>query len=76
MSCTKVFKFKIVYDALLIHPTRASYVEEFSLSHGVRAGDALIAATATEHKLILATANRKHFSPLQEQGLMLHIFKP
>jgi len=70
------FAFSVLPFNESIGKRAASYVKEYSLSHGIRAGDALIAATATEHKLILATANRKHFSPLQEQGLILHIFKP
>lgn len=70
------FAFNILPFNENIGKRAAGYVEEYSLSHGVRAGDALIAATAIENKLILATANRKHFTPLQEQGLILHIFKP
>jgi len=54
---------------------RASvYVEEYALSHAVRAGDAIIAATAVEHHLPLATANIKHFRPIKE--LDLKVFKP
>lgn len=50
------------------------YVEEFSLSSGMRAGDAVIAATATENGLPLATGNGKHFKAIKE--LELRIFKP
>ena len=54
---------------------RASiYVEEYTLSHQVRAGDALIAATAIEHNFLLATGNAKHFRHIP--GLELSIFKP
>lgn len=54
---------------------RASiYVEEYSLSSGLRAGDAIIAATAVENNLILASSNSKHFKPIKE--LQLKIFKP
>lgn len=52
----------------------AVYIEEFSLSHGLRAGDAILAATATEHDLLLCTSNRKHYSPIKE--LKLRVFKP
>ncbi|PCI44748.1 MAG: VapC toxin family PIN domain ribonuclease [Proteobacteria bacterium] len=54
---------------------RASvYVEEYALSHAMRAGDALVAATAVENHLGLASANEKHFSVIQE--LDLHVFTP
>jgi predicted nucleic acid-binding protein len=52
----------------------AIYVEEYSLSHGLRAGDAIIAATATENGLTLCTANSRHYKPLKE--LKLRVFKP
>ncbi|MDX8380446.1 MAG: type II toxin-antitoxin system VapC family toxin [Gallionella sp.] len=52
----------------------AVYVEEYALSDAMRSGDAIIAATAIEHTLTLATANIKHFRPIQE--LDLKAFKP
>ena len=54
---------------------RASvYIEEYSLSSGLGAGDAIIAATATENSMILATGNGKHFKPIKD--LTLKIFHP
>ena len=50
------------------------YVEEYSLSSGMRAGDALIAATAVENNLPLATGNVKHFKVVKD--LSLWPFKP
>ena len=51
-----------------------TYVEEHFLSHSLRLGDALIAATAVEHGLSIATANTKHYRVLSE--LVLHPFQP
>lgn len=54
---------------------RASiYLEEYALSCGLRAGDAIIAATATENNLILSSANAKHFKSIHD--LKLKVFKP
>lgn len=54
---------------------RASiYVEEYTLSSNLRAGDAIIAATATENNMPLFTSNAKHFKPIKD--LELKIFKP
>ena len=50
------------------------YIEEFSLSHGLRAGDAIIAATAAENNLPLVSGNAKHFRPIKE--LKLKVFRP
>jgi predicted nucleic acid-binding protein len=54
---------------------RASiYIEEYTLSSGIRSGDAIIAATAVENNLILSSGNLKHFKAIKE--LQLKIFKP
>ena len=50
------------------------YIEEYALSSGMRAGDAIIAATATENNLTLVTSNAKHFRSIKD--LKLKIFKP
>jgi predicted nucleic acid-binding protein len=50
------------------------YVEEFSLSAGMRAADAIIAATAVEANLELCTSNARHFRVVNE--LKLKVFKP
>lgn len=52
----------------------AIYIEEYSLSHGLRAGDAIVAATAVEYGLVLCTSNAKHFSSIKD--LKSKIFKP
>lgn len=54
---------------------RASiYVEEYTLSSGLRSGDAVIAATAVENNMTLASSNVKHFRIIKE--LQLKAFKP
>jgi predicted nucleic acid-binding protein len=54
---------------------RASiYIEEYTLSSGLRSGDAVIAATAVENGLILASSNSKHFKVVKD--LQLKILKP
>jgi predicted nucleic acid-binding protein len=50
------------------------YVEEYGLSAGLRAGDAIIAATAVENALPLMSANAKHFRPINELDLV--VFRP
>ena len=50
------------------------YVEEFALSSHMRAGDAIIAATAVERNLSLVSSNTKHFSAIKE--LQLTGFRP
>ena len=46
---------------------RASiYIEEYSLSHGISADDALIAATAIENNQMLVSGNNKHYKPIRD----------
>ncbi len=53
---------------------RASiYIEEYTLSSGLRSADAIIAATAVENNMALASGNVKHFKTIKE--LMLKPFK-
>lgn len=52
----------------------AIYLEEYTLSHGLRAGDALIAATAAENNLVLCSGDTRHFKAIKD--LKLKPFKP
>jgi len=70
----KVYGFRILPLTENIGHRASVYVEEYSLSSGLRAGDAIIAATATENNMVLATGNAKHFKPIK--GLSLKIFRP
>jgi predicted nucleic acid-binding protein len=54
---------------------RASiYIEEYTLSSGLRSGDAIIAATAVENNLTLTSSNMKHFRAIKD--LSFKSFKP
>jgi predicted nucleic acid-binding protein len=50
------------------------YVEQHTLASGLYSGDAIIAATAVENHLPLASGNAKHFRPIKE--LDLRVFRP
>jgi predicted nucleic acid-binding protein len=47
----------------------AFYVEQYFLSHSLRLADALLAATAVEHGLSLATGNTKHYQSVSDPDL-------
>lgn len=49
-------------------------IEELALSSGMQLADALIAATAIEHRLTLLSGNEKHFRAVG--GLSLQRFDP
>jgi hypothetical protein len=68
------YSFRILPLSENIGHRAAIYVEEYSLSHGLRAGDAMIAGTATENGLTLCTTNARHYRPIKE--LKLRVFKP
>jgi predicted nucleic acid-binding protein len=52
----------------------AIYIEEYTLSSGIRSGDAIIAATSVENNLILSTANQKHFKDIKD--IQIKVFRP
>lgn len=47
-------------------------METLALGHGLRAADALIAATALEHQLPVLTGNRRRFAAVG--GLGIEVF--
>ena len=50
----------------------AVYIETYAPSHGLRVGDAIVAATAAESNLTLCTSKVKHFRPIE--GLSLRAY--
>jgi len=77
-DCTKQFLRDFGFRTLPLSDNighrAAVYIEEYSLSHGLRAGDALIAATATENNITLWNSNAKHVRPIKD--LKLRVFHP
>ena len=78
LRLAKAFLTQFGFEVLALSPNighRALiYIESHALAHGMRSGDALIAATAVEHALPLCTANVKHFKAIPH--LKLAPFKP
>lgn len=68
------FDFAILPLSENIGHRAAIYMEEYGPANRLDAMDALIAATAVESDIHLATANVKHFSPIVE--LRVVRFKP
>ena len=68
------FNFEVLPFTEKIGHRASIYVEEYSLASGLRAGDAIVAATAVENNLELATGNKKHFKAIKD--LSLRAFKP
>ena len=52
----------------------AIYIEEYTISSGLRSGDAVIAATAAENNMTLVSSNAKHFKAIKD--LKFKLFKP
>jgi predicted nucleic acid-binding protein len=70
----KTFDFIVLPFTENIGHRACIYIEEYSLSSGIRAGDAIVAATAVENNLPLVTANVKHFKAIKD--LKLKVFRP
>ena len=68
------FNFEILPISKNIGHRAAVYIEEHSLSTVIRAGDAIIAATAVKNNFQLLTGNKKYFRAIA--GLNLKIFWP
>ncbi len=65
---------EIIPFTAAISQRAAELIDALALSHGVRLADALIGATAIEHRLLLFTANIKHFAAIE--GLTIETFVP
>ena len=63
------FAFEILPLSENIGHRAAVYVEEYGLSSNLRAGDAIIAATAVENNMVLVSSNVKHFRVIKELKL-------
>jgi len=68
------FRFSVLPLTENIGHRALVYIEEYGLSSGMRVGDAIIAATASENGMPLATGNAKQFKIVKE--LELKVFRP
>lgn len=73
-SFLKEFNFSTIPLTENIGHRAAIYMEEFVLRVALSPADALIAASAVETNLILATGNKKHFHVIPD--LNLKLFQP
>ena len=64
-SLTRTFLKDFAFEVLPLTPgigvRSCALIEQFALSHNLRAGDAIIAATAIENDIMLCTTNVKHY---------------
>ena len=70
----KDFNIRVIPLSSEIGNLAMSLVEQYSLSHDMRSGDALIASTAIDQSQTLCTSNDKHYR--QIPLLELQILKP
>lgn len=68
------FEFSILPLTENIGHRALIYIEEHALSSNMRAGDAIISATAVENNMPLVSSNIKHFKVVKK--LQLKAFKP
>ena len=68
------FEFSILPFTENIGHRALIYVEEYALSSNMRAGDAIIAATAVENNMTLISSNIKHFKVIND--LQVKAFRP
>jgi predicted nucleic acid-binding protein len=70
---TQIDQLIAVYSAITLTPEigNSAYglLRKFAKSHGLRVFDSLIAATAIEENLTLATRNKKHFQMISNLKL-------
>ena len=55
------FEFEVLPLTQGIGVRSCALIEQFALSHNLRVGDAIIAATAIENDIMLCTTNVKHY---------------
>ena len=67
-------KFRIYDIDSDISVSARMITKQFSLSHSVEMGDALIAATALKYSATLCTSNIKHFKPIS--GISIEHYRP
>jgi predicted nucleic acid-binding protein len=68
------FEFSILPLTENIGHRALIYVEQYALSSNMRAGDAIIAATAIENNMSLVSSNMKHFKAVKD--LQFKAFNP
>ena len=70
----KLWQVRLLPVTEPISARAVTLVERHFLPHHVQLADALVAATALQHDLVLVSSNNKHFRPIQ--GLRLETFRP